>query len=106
MTCCTTCGQVIVKPLPLSVDLNQNVIACGLTMIKVAPRIAELVWLLHRRWPACVPIDTIIEQVWGLPDVESNTVKTLTHHARVKLRPFGWTVVNDRGRGYRLAQLD
>lgn len=51
-----------------------------------------------------VPIDALVHELWGRIDVEPRAIYEHISTLRAKLQGLGWTIVNVRGQGYRLAR--
>jgi DNA-binding winged helix-turn-helix (wHTH) protein len=101
---CPCCGAEIVDAT-FHVDLENNVLVNGSKAVKVSGRHAELIWLLHRRYPNVVPRDDIIAMVWGVCGAESKTVDTTVCMARRHLEQVGYTIKCEYGVGYRLVRV-
>lgn len=65
----------------------------------------RLLRLLTRRSGEVVSRDTLAQQLWGRSTVESKLLYEHISTLRSKLRFAHWTIVNVRGRGYRLEAL-
>lgn len=51
-----------------------------------------------------VSADVLIKELWGHASVEARTLYEHISTLRAKIRAAGWTLVNVRGKGYRLAR--
>ena len=101
--CCPTCGQSL-NSLTFRVDLNNNVLINGHRAVKVPPRYAELIWLLHKHYPNVVAHDTIMNRVWNDERVNTKLLQTTICLARAYIHSLGYEIVCDRGVGYRLVR--
>jgi DNA-binding response OmpR family regulator len=103
MGCCSTCGQDLPKTLML-IDLNSNHITLGGRTVKLRPRDAEVLKVLHDASPRFVTPRHIEDRVLGLEAEERccEWVRVRISMLRKKLRGFPLVIQNRHGIGYRL----
>lgn|GEM_PF-2443467 len=66
----------------------------------------RLLQLLADGTEDCVERPAILERLWGRPTANPKLLYEHVSTLRAKLLPRGWTIVNVRGRGYRLDSSD
>lgn len=103
--CCPTCGGPLVNAT-FHVDLETNTLVNGNAAVKVPPRYAELIWLLHKHYPRTVVRSTIIDKIWADNfDIESKTLDTTVCLARRFIEQIGYGIKCEWNVGYRLVKL-
>lgn len=102
--CCPTCGGPLTFD-ELRVDLKVNTLFAKGVACKVAPRLAELCYVLAGRYPGFVKRQDIISMMWGSQEVSDKLINTTVCHARRNLERVGYGIKNEYGMGYRLVKL-
>jgi DNA-binding response OmpR family regulator len=101
---CSCCGQPIPENATVIISLDNNTLVVRGQCVKLAPRQAEILFLLVKRMPNIVPYSILIEQVWSSSETEStsNTLKVHISNIRRKVRPLGLNIERAWGHGLRL----
>lgn len=106
MTCCTTCGQSL-PASRLLVDLNTNRVTLGTLSVKLRPRDAEVLQVLHDAAPRYISPGDLEIRVLGTEAGErcSEWVRVRISMLRKKLEGFPLRIENNHGTGYRLVEV-
>jgi DNA-binding response OmpR family regulator len=105
MSCCSTCGQELPEKR-LLIDLNSNQIILGGQTVKLRPRDAEVLKVLHDAAPRFVTPRHIEDRVLGLEAEErcAEWVRVRISMLRKKLIGLPLTISNRHGIGYCLLE--
>jgi DNA-binding response OmpR family regulator len=97
---CPTCDSEIEDTV--TVDLDLNTIASRGGSIILSPLQAEVAYILVKKMPRVVDMDSLIIQVWGQkePEDPKNSFNVTLHDLRKKIETIGLSIKNLRGRGY------
>lgn len=103
---CPCCGAEIDADL-IVVDLNTNRIGYKGRVVSLAPRVAEVAYLLLKDRPKTVSLRSLIRGTYGLKE-PSNGEKLVTEYVgslRRNIRPIGLDVIAVKGHGFSLAEM-
>jgi hypothetical protein len=105
-TTCPACGQRMTVKLPL-VDMNSRTVGFGPNRERCNGQLAlQLIEILVKHYPNVVHHERLATIIWPDPDKSPTNVKyniyVHTHKANQALRPLGFNIVSDYGRGLKL----
>lgn len=90
----------------VEVDLYEGEVHFQGRSVRLSRRLAKLTHILVSQMPNTVAHETVTARMWGDKEIDvDGNLKVAISHLRPILRPLGLDVVNNWGRGYRLAAL-
>jgi hypothetical protein len=98
-----------VKPCPNCGYRHADVdYASELDGIKISPRRRDVILRLQQAKGAYVSVSAMFDFLYGADPNGGPVSNALLSHiamVRTKIEPLGWTIENDRARGYRLVRV-
>jgi DNA-binding response OmpR family regulator len=94
-----------VQPRDLTVSLNNNTCVRHGVVVQLSPNQASLLFTLNNKYPLAASAHDLAVAVWGAKHcaMDLNTIRVMLTNMRRKLEVVRVGIVNDWGRGYRLA---
>ena len=106
LTCCPTCGAKLEKGSGTVVDLDSNFIMHNGMATFLTGNLAELLFALHRRMPAMVTNQALLNALYGAGEEPGgNIIAVYVSKANQRIASLGLVIENVWGKGYALREL-
>ncbi|MFM9133952.1 MAG: winged helix-turn-helix domain-containing protein [bacterium] len=86
----------------LTIDFARQGVTANGAALRLTPIERDILLCLASHYGTVVPVEELVEAVWGERYGQRGHVSVHVHHLRRKLGTFGSLVVNERGVGYAL----
>lgn len=88
----------------IQIDLLEGELEFQGRSVRLSRRLAKLAHILVSQMPNTVAHETVTTRMWGDKEIDvDGNLKVAVSHLRARLRPLGLDVINNWGRGYRIA---
>jgi len=101
MACCPTCGA-LAPDRRLMVCMQTNVAVYGERSAELTRRETEIAEVLRAAYPAGVPLQAMLDRVYGVGNGNPATIFSLISKLNRKLKLMGVSISNIKRTGYRL----
>lgn len=102
---CPACGQAVASKAPVHVDLNSNTAVIGPNNVLLAPKEAEILFVIADKHPGYAPVGFIMSKIYGAQDCPgARIIHVMISKLRKKLKPYGVLIQNRHSKDFELSQ--